>query len=219
MKLTSYLSLLLITTTLVCFSVFAQQKNRWVFITRNSDGTLFYIDKSSRQVSGDTIRVWDKNIFLNGSFRISLVEWKCSEKKYLFVEASDYSATGKFILKNTGTEWINVIPDSISEALYKAVCITSSEKSSEIVSSNKKMAEIIVRKANVRTEPNINSSIVQQASLGKRFSLADDQSTNGWYQIILAGTNKTAWIYGNNIKFVEIANKSNTKKQKVKRQN
>ena len=80
------------------------------------------------------------------------------------------------------------------------------------------MAQIIVRKANLRVAPSINSGIVQQANLGDKFSLVDEEPTNGWYQIILSGTNETVWIHGNNIKLAEAINKSNSKKQKKKRQ-
>jgi hypothetical protein len=218
MKLTSYLPILLIITIAGCFSVFAQQENRWTFISKSSDGTLFYIDKNSRQGSGDNIRVWNKSIFWNGSFRLDLVEWNCREEKYLFVEASFYSQTGKFLRIEKGTEWMNIIPDSISEALHKAVCGESLKKDLKTKSPNRKIAQIIVRKANLRAEPNLNSSVIQRANLSEQFFLADEQPRNGWYQIIITGTNKTAWIYGNNFKIVEAANKTNTKKQRTKRQ-
>lgn len=219
MKLTFYILLLFNITVFVCFSVFAQQENRWTFINKSSDGTLFYFDKNSRQMSGKNIRIWNKSIFRNGSFRLDLVEWNCKEEKYLFVEASFYSPTGKFLRIEKGTEWMNVIPDSVSEAMYKAVCEESLEKSSKTKSSSRKIAQIIVKEANLRVEPNLNSGIVQQANLSERFLLTDEQPINGWYQIIIAGTNETAWIHGNNIRLVEAANKSDTKKQKKKRQN
>ncbi len=218
MKLISYLSLLLALTFFLSFSVSAQQENRWVFIGQNTDGTLFYLDQNSRQVLGNRIRAWDKNIFRDGSYKINLVEWKCNEKRYFFIDMTNYTPTGSFIRKDKSTEWLVVVPDSVSESMYKAVCGNSSERNSKAVSKNKKIAQIIVRKANLRVEPSINSNIIQQANLGEQFSLADEQPTNGWYQII-TGTNENAWIHGNNIKFVETSNKSNTKKQKVKRQN
>lgn len=219
MKLTSNILLLLTITVLFCFSAFAQQKNRWVFVGQNTDGTLFYIDNNSRQIVGNRIRVWDKNIFQDGSYKISLVEWRCVEKKYFFIDITNYTPTGSFIRKDKSTEWLTVVPDSVSEAMYKAVCGTSFGNNLQVASSNRKMAQIIVKKANLRTNPDTNSRVVQQAILGEKFFLADELPTNGWYQIILAGTNETAWIHGNNIKLLEAPNKSNTKKQRTKRQN
>jgi hypothetical protein len=214
MKLTFYLLPLLIITIFGCISALSQEKDRWFFVSNNSDGTLFYIDKNSRQVSGKNIRIWNKSVFWNGSFRLDLVEWKCSEKKYFFVEASDYTSTGKFVRKNVGTEWINVVPDSISEDLHKVVCGNSPEENPKTVSMIKKMAEVIVRKANLRVAPSMSGNVVQQVKLGSKFFLADEEPTNGWYQIILSEPNESAWIHGNNIKIIEIANNSNSKKQK-----
>lgn len=218
MKLTLYLSLLICILVFVCSPTFAQQ-NRWILIGQNSDGTLFYLDNTFRQVSGNTVRVWSKNIFRDRSYLISLVEWRCNAKKYFFVDTAIYNLNGIFVRKDKGTEWLNVIPDSSSEAMYKVVCDNLSDKSSQLTPSNKKIAEIIVRKANVRASPSTNSGIVEQANLGEKFFLADEQPTNGWYQIILSGTSETAWIHGNNIKLIEVSNKSNNKKQKVKRKN
>jgi hypothetical protein len=219
MKLTSYLLLLLIITILRCSTVLAQQESRWVLIGQNTDGTSFYLDKTSRQIIGNKIRVWDKNIFQDGSYQIGLVEWQCKEKKYFLVDLTLYTPTGSFIRKEKGMGWLNVVPDAVSEVMYKAVCGTFSENNSKTKSSSKKMVQIIVRKANLRASPSTNSGIVQQANLGEKFSLVDEEPTNGWYQIIIARTNEIAWIHGNNIKLAEATNKSNSKKQKKKRQN
>ncbi|MCD9188948.1 MAG: SH3 domain-containing protein [Pyrinomonadaceae bacterium] len=218
MRLTFTFLLLLIITVLACSPVWAQQENRWIYVNKSSDGTLFYIDKNSRQKSGNNIRIWNKSIFWNGTFRLNLVEWNCREKKYLFVEILFYSQTGKFLRKESDTEWVNVIPDSISEGLHEAICGDSLKNNSKTKSSNRKTAQIIVKRANLRLEPNLSGNIVEEAKLGEEFLLADEQPTNGWYQVILFGNDKTAWIHGNNIKLVEFNNKSNTKKQRTKRQ-
>lgn len=193
---------------------FAQQ-NRWVLISEDADDTLFYLDKNSRQSTENTFRVWTKNIYRNGSYRLSLVDWRCSEKKYFFVEVATYNPAGSFVQKENGMDWINVVPDSISEAMYKAVCLTSTEKKSKTESTSKKIAEIIVVKANIRAEPNPNSRVIQQATTGERFILAEEDPSGGWYRIVLTGTNETAWIHGNNIKLVEISDKTIIKKQKA----
>lgn len=208
MKFTFNPSFLLVTIVLSYLSTFAQQEKRWNYISKTSDGTLFYIDETSRQMSGKNIRIWNKSIFWNGSFRLNLVEWNCKEAKYLFVEASFYSQTGKFLRIEKGSEWINVIPDSISETLHKAVCKKSPEKDLKTKSSSRKIAQIIVKKANLRDAPKLNSVILRQADINEQFSLADELPTNGWYQIILSGTTETAWIHGNNIKLVKAVEKA-----------
>ncbi len=204
---------------MLCLSclTFAQE-NRWELLSVDVNGGRLYLDKSSRKTIGNRVRIWDKRVFRDGSYRITLTEWKCSEKKYFLVDVSLYNETGSAIGKDKGTDWAFVVPESVSEAMYKAVCLTSAEKKSKTKSTSKKIAEIIVKKANIRAEPNINSQIIQQATTGERFILVKEEPSSGWYQITLAGTNETAWIYGNNIKLVEVSNKPNTKKQKVKQQ-
>ncbi|MGC2236182.1 MAG: SH3 domain-containing protein [Pyrinomonadaceae bacterium] len=216
MKITSVLLLVFTLMLSIPYLTFAQQ-NRWVLISEDADDTLFYLDKSSRQSTENTIRVWTKNIYRDGSYRLSLVDWRCREKKYFFVEVATYNPAGSFVQKENGMDWINVVPDSISEAMYKAVCLTSSKKNSKTESTSKKIAEIIVVKANIRIEPNLNSQVIQQATTGERFILAEAEPSGGWYRVILAGMNETAWIHGNNIKLVEVFSKTNIKKQKANR--
>jgi hypothetical protein len=211
--------LLIVFAVMLCIPclTFAQQ-NRWEFISVDVNGVRLYLDKNSRKTIGNRVRIWDKRVFRDGSYRIDLTEWKCSEKKYFLVDMTIYSETGSFIGKYKGTDWVYVIPESGSEAMHKAVCITYSKKSSKPESSSKKMAEIIVEKANIRAEPNIDSRVIRQAKTGEQFDLVEEESSNGWYQVILPQTNEVAWIHGNNIKLVEVSNKLNTKKQKVKQQ-
>jgi hypothetical protein len=217
MKFISYLSLSLGITAFVWYSVLAQQ-NRWIFVGEDASGALFYFDKGSRQPIGNAMKVWDKIVYPDGSYRINQTKWQCKEKQFSIVDITIYSENNEFIGKDSPTPWLNVVPDSISEVMHRAVCGDLSDKNLEKTSSNKKMAEIIVEKANVRAEPGINSSVIKKVKSGEKFTLADENPTDGWYQIIISSTNKTAWIHGSTIKLLEIINKPNTKKQKVKRQ-
>ncbi|MET0752745.1 MAG: SH3 domain-containing protein, partial [Pyrinomonadaceae bacterium] len=210
--------LLLVFAVMLCLPCLAfAQDNRWELLSVDVNGGRLYLDKSSSKIIGSRVRIWDKRVFRDGSYRITLTEWKCSEKKYFLVDVTLYNEAGSAVGKDKGKDWAFVIPESGSEAMYKAVCTTSSEKKSKTESTSKKMAEIIVEKANIRNEPNINSQVIQQVRTGERFILAEEEPSGGWYQIILAGTNETAWIHGNNIKLVEVSNKSNIKKQKANR--
>jgi hypothetical protein len=217
MRIISF-SLLLYGFTICLYSSAFAQDNRWVFIDVDVNGSRFYLDKNSRTTIGDRVRVWDRSVYSDGSYRINLSEWQCSQKRFFFVDVSIYSETGSFIRKDKGTGWINVVPDAISESMYEAVCSNSSEKKNKTISSSKKIAEIIVEKANIRTEPNTDSRVIRQAKTGERFVLAEEESSNGWYQIILSQTNELAWIHGSNIKLVDAVNKSNVKNPKMRRQ-
>jgi hypothetical protein len=217
MKIISIFLLVFAVMLCVPYLTFGQE-NRWEFLSVDVNGVRLYLDKSSRKTIGNRVRIWDKRVFKDGSYRIDLTEWKCSEKKYFLVDMTIYSERGSFIGKYKGTDWVYVIPESGSEAMHKAVCITYSNKSSKPESSSKKIAEIIVEKVNIRSEPNTDSRIIRQAKTGERFVLAEEESSNGWYQIILPQTNEVAWIYGNNIKLVNAVNKPNVRNQEMKRQ-
>lgn len=195
------------------YLAFAQQ-SRWTYVGRDTSGALFYFDKTSRQSTGKIIKVWDKIVYRDGSYRINQTKWKCKEELFSILDITIYSPNSEFLDKDKPTPWLNVVPDSISEVMHKAVCGDSSDKNLEKTSSSKKIVEIIVEKANVRVEPDINSTIIRKVKSGERFALADENPTDGWYQIIISGTNKTGWIHGNTIKLVEITGKKKTKKSK-----
>lgn len=217
MRFITKLPFLLIIVAFVCYSAFAQQ-DRWIYIGKDTSGALFYLDKTSRQSIGKSIKVWDKSVYPDGSYRVNQTKWECKEKQFAIVDITIYSPKNEFIGKDNPTPWLNVVPDSISEIMHKAVCERLSNKNFEKTSSSKKMVEIIVKKANVRAEPAINSNIIRKVKSGDKFALADENSTSGWYQIIISNTNETGWIHGSTIKLVEITDKSNTNKQKAKRQ-
>jgi uncharacterized protein YgiM (DUF1202 family) len=212
MKIIFYLLFLLSILMTASYPTFAQQ-NRWVYVGEDTSGALFYLNKTSRQSIGKTIKVWDKIVYRDNSYRINQTEWKCKEKQFAIVDITIYSPNNEFISKDKPTPWLNVVPDSISEIMHKAVCGNLSDNNSEKTSLSKKMAEIIVEKANVRTNPDINSTIIRKVKSGERFALADENPADGWYQIIISGTN-TGWIHGSTIKLVEITDKKKNKKRK-----
>jgi hypothetical protein len=216
MKTISFLLLLTGFLLFASYSVFTQQ-NRWSYVGADVNGTRFFIDRKSIEIKGNKLQIWNKSIYSDDSYRISLVEWACSDKQYNVLRETIYSPDGNPIGKDESTTWLFVTPDSISEGLYKATC-SSSDKTNNAKSASKMKAQVIARTANVRAEPDINSSVIRKVKSGESFTLADEEPTDGWYQIIISGTNKTAWIHSNTIKLVEITNKPNTKKQKVKRQ-
>jgi hypothetical protein len=196
------------------YSAFAQQ-NRWTYVGADVNAAQFFIDRNSLQIKGRNRRIWHKTVYSDDSYRITLVEWACAEKKFFVVEETTYNPNGSIIGKDKMTPWSYVTPESINEGLYKAICPSSTQNNIR-TSTNKMMAEIIVKTANVRAEPDINSSVVRRVKIGEKFILADEESTAGWYQIILPRTNETAWVHGNTIKLIEIPNNPKVKKRKAR---
>lgn len=211
MKTILSLLLSIVFLLLTGFSLFAQQ-NRWSYVGADVNGTQFFIDRKSIEIKGNKLRIWNKSIFTDSSYRISLVEWACSDQQYYILDETLYSPKGDPVGKDNATKWLFVTPDSISEGLYKATC--SLAKTNNTKSANKMKAQVIVKTANVRAEPDINSSVIRKVKSGESFALVDENPTDGWYQIIISGTNKTGWIHGSTIKLVEITDKKKTKKRK-----
>lgn len=216
MRIFHYFIILFAIFFLTHHPIFAQQ-NRWMFVGTDADGTAFYLDRTFRQPVNNGVRVWDKSVYPDGSYRISLVEWKCVGKKFFVVDVTIYTPTGSFIRGEKGTAWVNVTPDSTSEVIFKRVCEEVPEDTSKPTTSKKMMAEVIAEKVNVRAAPNVDSDIILQATGGERFVLIEQKPTGGWYQIFLPGIDETAWIHGNVIKLIKPSGKSNPGKAGARR--
>lgn len=214
------ISLLLSITILLSAycSVFAQQ-NRWSYVGTDASGTRFFIDRNSIEIKGNRLRIWNKFFYANQTYRLSLFEWACAEKKYLILDETSYSPDGRVIGMNRAPGWLFVTPESMSETLYKAICssskLTLSKPTPSRTSAGETMVEITVNKANLPDAPNINSSIIKEASIGDRFTLVNKELIGYfWYQIIVPGTNETAWIHRSTIKLVENPIKPKTGKRR-----
>jgi hypothetical protein len=215
MKVMKIITSLLLSISILLFGsylIFAQQ-NRWSYVGADVNGTRFFIDRKSINTKGSKLRIWNKSIYSDDSYRISLVEWVCADKKYFILDETIYAPNGSFAGTDKGTKWLFVTPDSISEGLYKATCVSSKQVSSRTAASEI-LAQIIVTSANVRTEPDMSSRVKRKVKSGEQFILADEESVNGWYRIIISGTNNTGWIHGNNIKLVQSPNQSKTGKRR-----
>lgn len=195
-----------------CCLVFAQQ-NRWSYVGADVNGTQFFIDRKSINTKGNKLQIWNKSIYSDDSYRISLVQWVCTDKKYFILDETIYAPNGSFAGTDKGTKWLFVTPDSISEGLYRATCFSSKQVSSR-TSAGKMRAQIIVKSANVRIEPDMSSRVKRKVKSGEQFVLAEEESVNGWYRIIISGTDNIGWIHGNNIKLVENSNQLNTRKRR-----
>lgn len=209
--------LMLIYVSLLNHPVFSQQ-SRWQFIGRNDNGSLSYLEKSKQRGTGNKRQTWVKEVYTDGSYKIILIDWQCREKRFQAVEATNYAASGKYLDKEGSSPPATVVPDSVSENYYKAVC-PSNEQQSAVqpdAASRTITAQIITKNANVREAPFANSPVVQTIEKGVRLILADVQPTGAWYQVTIPNTNATGWMHGSTIKLLSIKPGSNITKQKSK---
>lgn len=197
--------------------IFAQA-NRWQFIGKNDNGSRSYLEKSGQKESGNRRRTWSKEVYSDGSYKITLVDWQCRERRFRILEATNYAATGEYIDKERSSAWATVIPDSVSENYYKVVCASTEQKpAAKSNSSDKKMiAQIIAENANIREVPFANGSIIQTAEKGTRLFIADAEPTGVWYQVFLPDSDITGWLHGNTIKLLNIKSNFSQRRQKAK---
>lgn len=189
------------------------QNNRWEYIGTNTDGIIFYIDKTTIERSGREVRLWEKSVFPDGSYQINLSRWQCSERTNILVTSNIYTPQGSLISTKKGKNWNGIIPDSIGEAIYEAVCDANPSKATatETMTDN---VQVISKLANIRELPSMNSAIVKKAVKGTVFRLVEAEPESGWYQIYLDSSD-TAWIHGNTIEFIFLVPKNNGSKIKL----
>lgn len=197
--------------------IFAQQ-SRWQFIGKNDNGSLSYLEKSNQKQTGNKKQTWVKKVYDDGSYKIILANWRCHEKRFQIVESANCAASGNYIGKEGSSPMMTVVPDSVSENYYKAVCLPAKQQSAiqPGAASETITAQIITRNANIREALFINSPVVQTIEKGVRLNLADAQPIGAWYQIIIPKTNETGWLHGNTIKLLAIKSNSTKSKQKSK---
>lgn len=198
--------------------IFAQA-NRWQFIGKNDNGSRSYLELSEQKESGNRRRTWSKEVYSDGSYKITLVDWQCRESRFRVLEATSYAASGEYIGKEKSSAWITVVPDSVSENYYKVVCASTEQKPAANFDSSddkKMIAQIITQRANIRETPFANSPVIQTADKGARLFLADAEPTGVWYQVFLPDSDVAGWLHGNTIKLLSIKSNLNQRRQKAK---
>lgn len=209
---------MLICVSLLNHPVFSQQ-NRWQFIGRNDNGSTSYLEKSNPKEVGGKKQTWSKEVYSDGSYKITLIDWQCRERRFRVLEATNYAPSGEYVDKEGSSAWSTVVPDSVSESYYKVVCLSTGNTPAlkSNTSSKKMVAQIITDNANVREAPFANSPVIQTFEKGARLFLADNEPTGVWYQVFIPDTNETGWLNGNTIKLLGIKSNSTKSKQKLKR--
>jgi len=192
----------------------AQQSNRWQFIGRNDNGSRSYLEKSNKSETGDRKQTWSKEVYSDGSYKITLIDWQCRERRFRILEATNYAPSGEYVDKEGSYPWSTVVPDSVSENYYKVVCISPGKTptTESNASRRKTIAQIIAPNANIRESPTANGRVVQTVEKGAQLFLTDADPKGSWYQVFIPDTNETGWLHGNTIKLVGI--KSNSIKSK-----
>lgn len=194
------------------------QQNRWQFIGRNDNGSLSYLEKTNQKGTSIKRRTWVKEVYSDRSYKIILIDWQCREKRFQVVESTNYAASGQYIDKEGSSPWTTVVPDSVVENYYQAVCISNRQTitAKSDISDNKVMAQVIAQTANIRESPTTNSRVIQKAAKGTRFIVADAEPTGGWYQVFIPNTIEIGWLHGSTIKLITAEPESKQPKRKSK---
>lgn len=214
MKKADFILIFFGTFLLSCQTTFAQD-NRWLFIGSNVNGSTSYLEKSALKETGDRKRTWVQDVFSDGSYKIVLIDWQCRDRRFRFIESINYAPSGAFIDKRGISEWMSVVPDSVSENYYKVVC-NLPEKTATVSPESKMIALIIARNANVRESPTTDSRVTQKVAKGARLFLVDGKLSGGWYQVFVDETKQMGWLHGNTIKLLAVKSNANQPKQKSK---
>jgi len=135
--------MIIVVTGLLVFSYAEVWGEDWKFIrkSKDKDGDSYYYDASNiTRPSKNIVRGSVKMVFSeksinreieklgssykNLSYRINLWEINCSEKKVAFLQTTTYSKNGTIIksIKLDKITWMSIVPDTMGEDLYKALC-------------------------------------------------------------------------------------------------
>ncbi len=111
----------------------------WKFLDGDDERSLFIDSESIGRLSSGTLRIWTKWIYTpkgisitisklgkkyeNFSYEIALDEFNCGDKTLRCLQITSYTKDGKIIenVVNPG-KWESIIPESVGEIIYKAVC-------------------------------------------------------------------------------------------------
>lgn len=185
--------------------IYGQRLERWQFISSNDNGSRSYLENSNRKSAGGKKQTWTKDIFKDGSYKITLIEWQCREKQFRILEATNYAPEGTYLGQELASEWSTVIPDSISENFFKTVCVSNQFADESDLSNVRKSVQIISENANVREAPSPVSPVVQTFAKGVRLFIADEEPVRAWYRVLIPNTNQTGWLHGDTIKILKAA--------------
>jgi Surface-adhesin protein E len=110
----------------------------WKYYGTNEDGSYYYDTESLARSSKQIVRVWvqsaytDQGIshwvrgggeeFQNLAYTLVLTELNCADRAVRSLQIVFYSKDAEVLNPINAKEWELFAPDSMSEALYEAVC-------------------------------------------------------------------------------------------------
>jgi hypothetical protein len=123
---------------------------RWKIFSFSSSGSAWFYDSESIVVSGNIVKVWEKQIhserskqnyikskiqkklnvkrYENLDYTLDLLKIDCFKKKYQILESIDYASDGSVLdsidIPEFLAEWSSIPPDSVIEGLFEKVCKT-----------------------------------------------------------------------------------------------
>ncbi len=110
----------------------------WKHYGTNEEGAYFYETESMLRPSKNSVRVWVQSVytekgisdwirvggkeFENLHLSLILFDLNCADKAIWHLQIAFYSRNGEVFYPVRNDEWQFFAPDSMSEALFKAVC-------------------------------------------------------------------------------------------------
>jgi hypothetical protein len=188
-------------------SINAAGQTDWTFVALTSSRDIVSIDKNFIRSPNGITRVWEKVVSSDDTYRINLMEWECSKKRFRFVQEAVYDANGIISRSDKKSVWRTFVPDSTGMLLYLNICEVSQNESSgkqNIEKSDSSFAQITVRKANLMSEASSQSDIIGEVFLGEKLILVSEESVGVWYPVINPRTKSQAWLNGNHFKIVKV---------------
>jgi len=105
----------------------------WIYIGDTNEGNnLFLFSTPAKNQTADGITLWvkeemltykHKNIVYRKAVCKSMMRFDCSSNRILVAENHYYTEKGNLIKSDDGSEWGNVIPETVGETLLKKACL------------------------------------------------------------------------------------------------
>jgi hypothetical protein len=186
---------LIYTIIVLCFfnSVLGQTVN-WQYVTTIAKGNKLYYNKDIRASANKNLNVWQKVILSDNSFAIALEEWDCRNKRHITRQITFYRADQTIIGTKKQSDWSAVIPGSSADRLFRRVCFPA---------PTPHWALITVRKANLRSLPNADATVLRTAGHGEKFQIVEETEQSKWVNVIDVNTQEDYWLHSSNFKVLQ----------------
>lgn len=166
-------------------------KTRWLYVGTQSGDGKHYIRNDLEKLKSGHIKGWRRLLYSNYSYGIYLTEWDCTNKKMYNYEATGYNDQGVAIVHQKFEGWDTVVADSIGEKLMNRVCGNEDLN---------RFAKIKVINANLRSDDNVEASVLRVAKKGEQFRIVFETPNGRWYNIVDQSNQEDYWIHHSTVK-------------------